>query len=33
LSPLAFLAFRGVLNRHYIQSLYGEFRRNAALLA
>jgi glycosyltransferase involved in cell wall biosynthesis len=33
LASLAFLALRGVLNRHYIQSLRGEFRRNAALVA
>lgn len=33
LASLAFLALRGVLNRHYIQSLHGEFRRNAALVA
>lgn len=32
LTSLAFLALRGVLNRHYIQSLEGEFRRNAALM-
>lgn len=33
LSPLAFLAVRGVLNRHYVRSLDREFRRHAPAAA